>query len=88
MTRIADVVEALTARVEALENKKSWKISYDAIISLMTLQLVTLKLTDVIDWSWIFVLSPLYLPISIAFVLGIFIIATGSTEDAKKGKNK
>ena len=33
-----------------------------------------LKLTNVIDWSWWWVTSPLWIPIAIAIVIFIFII--------------
>ncbi len=86
MARITEVVAALTKRVEALENTTGWKLSYDAILSLMTLELATLKLTGVIDWWWFFVFSPLYLPISIAFISGTFIILIGALKDSRKDK--
>lgn len=38
----------------------------------LTLVFIVLKLTDQIDWSWWWVLSPLWLPL--ALVLGIAII--------------
>ena len=37
---------------------------------LLTLVFITLKLTDVIAWSWLWVLSPLW----ISAVIGFFII--------------
>lgn len=39
---------------------------------LLTIVLITLKLTHVIDWSWVWVLAPLW--IGLAFALGIFAI--------------
>ena len=33
-----------------------------------------LKLTNVIDWSWWWVTSPLWIPITIAIVIFIFIV--------------
>ena len=33
-----------------------------------------LKLTNVIDWSWWWVTSPLWIPIAIAIVIFIFIV--------------
>lgn len=48
-------------------------------IGLSTLLLVvfiTLKLTGNIDWSWWWVLSPLWIPLAIAlFIIVIFLIA-------------
>lgn len=42
-------------------------------LSSLTLIFIVLKLTDVIDWSWWWVLSPLWLPIVI-FILGAALI--------------
>ena len=39
---------------------------------LLTVLFIGLKLTDNIDWSWWWVLSPMWIPFSI--VMGIFII--------------
>lgn len=41
-------------------------------IPLLTLVFVTLKLTDYIDWSWWWVLSPLWLPTVV--VIGLILI--------------
>jgi len=40
---------------------------------LLTLLFIALKLLDKIDWSWWWVLAPIWIPASI--VLGIFLIA-------------
>lgn len=40
---------------------------------LLTILFIYLKLTDHIDWSWVWVLSPLW--ISIALALVIFVVA-------------
>ena len=39
----------------------------------LTLIFITLKLTDVIDWSWGWVLSPLWISFSLALIIGIII---------------
>jgi len=39
---------------------------------LLTIVFITLKLTDNIDWSWWWVLSPLWIPTAI--VLAIFLV--------------
>lgn len=50
------------------------KISLEgAWVLLFTLLFVTLKLTHQVEWSWLWVLSPLWIPI--AFVLIIAILA-------------
>lgn len=41
---------------------------------ILTLIFITLKLTDVIAWSWIWVLSPLWIGITLA--IAIVVLAT------------
>lgn len=49
------------------------------LCSLLTVLFVGLKLCNQIDWSWWWVLSPLWIPWAIAFVvmgvLGVFVVA-------------
>ena len=44
-------------------------------LPMITLILVILKLTEVIDWSWVWVTSPIWIPI--ALVLFILFVALG-----------
>jgi len=48
---------------------KSTSLSFS---SLLTILFITLKLTGYITWSWLWVLSPLWIPI-IAIIVGAFI---------------
>lgn len=41
--------------------------------SLLTIVFITLKLTHVIDWSWFWVLSPLWIAFVIAVVAIVFL---------------
>ena len=62
----------------------SWKAKYETnntskggigFFGLLTIVFITLKLCGIIDWSWIWVLSPLWLGIAIVagiLVLGLF----------------
>lgn len=45
-------------------------LSFTQIIALI---FIVLKLTDCITWSWLWVLSPLWIPV--AFILGLFDVA-------------
>ena len=62
----------------------------------ITLILVTLKLTGVINWSWLWVTSPIWIPIALALLilfiaLGVVLIrfARGVDKDKiKEGLNK
>jgi hypothetical protein len=40
------------------------------IITLLTLLFIGLKLTNFIDWSWWWVLSPLWIPVVLFFIIG------------------
>ena len=50
------------------------KIAYNGIgfSGILTIVFIILKLIGKIDWSWIWVLSPLWIPF--AFTVGIFLI--------------
>lgn len=38
----------------------------------LTLIFITLKLCGVIDWSWLWILSPIWIPFLIGVILGLF----------------
>jgi hypothetical protein len=44
---------------------------------LLTIVFITLKLLEKIDWSWWWVLSPVWIPTGVAvlFILGILVVA-------------
>ena len=41
---------------------------------LLAIVFITLRLTDTIDWSWLWVLSPIWIPL--AFALGVLAAVT------------
>ena len=43
-------------------------------LGLLAIVFITLKLLDKIDWSWFWILSPLWIPFVIFFVIMIVII--------------
>ena len=47
------------------------------VAQFLTLIFVLLKVTDKIDWSWWWVFSPLWIPLSVLFVLAML----GMTEE-------
>ena len=51
------------------ENLNSKNTSGVGFLGLLTLLFIGLKLTGHIAWSWIWVLAPLWIPISIALIL-------------------
>ena len=44
---------------------------------LLTIVFITLKLTDHIDWSWWWVLAPLWMPITLIIVIVLLILSAG-----------
>ena len=45
-----------------------------SLTSLLAVLFVTLKLTGVIDWSWIWVLAPIWVDVVLALLIGTFVI--------------
>ena len=46
-------------------------VNFTSFPTLLTLLFIGLKLTNYIDWSWLWVLSPLWLPIVLATSIGL-----------------
>lgn len=53
-------------------SSKSGGIGFFGMLAIL---FIGLKLTGYISWSWLWVLSPLWLPLTIAGVVFVFIIA-------------
>ena len=51
------------------KESSSYNIDGSAFVSILTLILVILKLTGVIDCSWVWVLSPIWITIACAFAI-------------------
>jgi len=49
-------------------------ISFTCLLAIL---FIGLKLTGVINWSWLWVLSPIWIPIAIVLALVIIILAFG-----------
>lgn len=45
--------------------------------SLLAVLFIGLKLTDNIDWSWFWVLSPLWIPVAAFLILSLILVAIG-----------
>ena len=53
-------------------------IGIGSLLSLLvTAVFVTLKITGIIAWSWLWVLSPLWIPLALTIVILIFILILG-----------
>ena len=46
-------------------------------LGLLTLIFITLKLCHIIDWSWMCVLAPLWIPLSIVLAVAIVVFVVG-----------
>lgn len=59
-----------------MSNKKSENVSTGGIgfCGLLTIVFIVLKLCHVIDWSWVWVLSPLWICFAISFIVVIILI--------------
>lgn len=53
---------------------------------LLTIVFIVLKLTNYIDWSWWWVLSPFWIPFSIVIILIIVAAVLGPINDRKRPK--
>ena len=41
--------------------------------TLLTVAFITLKLCHVIEWSWLWVLSPLWIPLALVLAIAVFV---------------
>lgn len=56
-----------------MKNSNSSSSSGIGFFGLLTVAFIVLKLTGYIDWSWWWVLAPIWLPFSIVFIIFIII---------------
>ena len=61
--------------------RKSTEVSGLGFIEALTLLFIGLKLTGHISWKWLWVLSPMWLTLSIAFVLALLIVIIDAVRD-------
>lgn len=64
-------------------NNKSKRNSGLGIVSILTLIFIILKITNKITWSWIWVLSPIWITFLFAIIIFAIILIVGRI---KKGK--
>lgn len=71
-------------------NKSSNEHSSGGIgfFGLLTIVFITLKLIGIIDWSWIWVLSPIWIPIAlVTAIVSIAVLIVGFSEAFSKDKD-
>lgn len=52
--------------------------------TLLLIAFIVLKLTGVIDWPWVWVLAPLWVPIAVALVVILFLLALTARKAARR----
>lgn len=57
------------------------------LCSVLTIVFIVLKLVGVINWSWLWVLSPLWIEIIIAIILAIILVLIEKNDDRKYGRS-
>ena len=72
-----------------MSESKSVSVNFP-FLGILTLIFITLKLTGHIAWSWLWVLSPLWIPfavvIGIALIVLIIALVTGAPLNTRKRK--
>lgn len=59
----------------------------DITLSLLLVAFVVLKLCKVIDWSWWWVLSPIWIPLGVVGIIAVsVVIYSAVSEQLKNGK--
>lgn len=60
------------------DNHETIKVNLGSFFtSLLTIAFIVLKLCNVIDWSWIWVLSPFWIPIAIVLIIWMLVTVIG-----------
>ena len=60
-------------------NARSASITFFGLLAIV---FITLKLTNQIDWSWLWVLAPLWGPVALIIAIGVLAISGGMIERA------
>lgn len=58
------------------------------IFGVLGLIFITLKLTNFIDWSWLWVLSPFWIPLTLVVGFGFFAMFVGELLKQRKRKKR
>jgi len=69
------------SEVKNMEKNKEVKTVGIGFVDALTLLFIALKLTGCISWSWIWILSPIWISISFLAVLAVVILLIGRIID-------
>ena len=61
----------------------SGEIDFTGLIGLLTIVFIVLKLLNIINWSWWWVLAPLWLPVGIFLIIALIFIIIGCVMNRK-----
>ena len=67
-----------------MNTEKTSSPAWTGFLGLLTIAFIVLKLTKVIAWSWWWVLCPLWIPVSVALVIGLIALVVGLHKLLKK----
>ena len=56
-----------------MENKSAFNVN-TLLCGMLTIAFVVMKLTGVIDWRWLWVLAPLWIPMGVGLILLIIVL--------------
>ena len=68
------------------ENNNSGATGGIGVTGLLLVAFIVLKLCKVIDWPWLWVLSPLWISIALTIVIGLVFIITVIVKEKKRGR--
>ena len=71
-------------KIYDMSTENSYSPTWVGFPGLLTTAFIVLKLTKVIDWSWLWILSPLWIPLSFALLIGFIALAIGIYKILKK----
>ena len=56
-------------------------VRFGGFFQLLTIAFITLKLCGQINWSWVWVLSPFWIPLCVAIVCGLLYLVLDALDD-------
>ena len=69
-------------------NHSRWRIGVLWAMFVTLLVFVILKLTGAVLWTWLWVISPLWIPVSLAFVIISIVIIIAALRDIRERRKR
>lgn len=67
-----------------MKDNKNSAAGGSIFLSLLTVAFIVLKLTGVIDWSWLWVLAPIWIPAGIVLVILLLVLVVVLVKESTK----